>query len=237
MFNNSNVADYYASKINDLRKNILKGNLPQKEKYQFLAYLNKAIKMINSNWTTKQVNEFLRQIEEVYRKTQVKYIDKLNALYLYFKNNGYFPSVSDKKTTFEDGTIMSDFILDNMDYLQKMYAKNKPIQFALRKYEAFSQLNLDDNKEISIFRVKLLLVFKYLFEHKRLPLDDKVKFPDGESYLKWVNQNEQMLRHSMDYRAKAIISDYNRMKVNDDFMVAFEKLKKKDAFESRLHKK
>lgn len=211
MFKNSNIASYYNSKIDGFKHKVLKGNLPQREKERFFEYLKKIYKLINSNLPAKQFNQILDKMERLYGQIQGEYITKLNTLNSFFKNHGCFPLCTDKISTFQDGTIMSEFILDNVDYLKEMYAKSPVLEYALRSYEAVNKNKLVSGvKKAWPFEVKIRFVFRYLSEYKCLPMEYSLnfRFPDGKKFTEWFQENEEEIRNNLDYRAMVIWSYY-----------------------------
>ena len=212
MISNNNITNYYNSRINDLRKKVCRGIISRCDREKVLSYLNKLSEIVDFNYTTKQFNAKLDQIEALYIKFQGDFDSKINSLNLYLKKHKSFPVSSDKITVFKDGTIMSDFILENLSYLEKLYSKSGVLIYNLKDYKsANKRLILIGSKKPWPFEIKIRFVFRYLSEYKCLPMeyDSGFKFPDGELVSEWFIKNSSELYKSLDYRAKVILNYYD----------------------------
>lgn len=218
MVNNQNITDYYNSRISDLRKKVYRGIIPRSDRDKVLRYLNQLSEKVDNSYTTKQFNEMLDKIDKLYNKLQGEFDFKINSLNLYFKKHKSFPVYSDKITTFKDGTIMSEFILENLNYLEKLYSKSKVLIYNLKDYKLAKKRPVLISNKPWPFQIKIRFVFKYLSEYCCLPMeyDNDFKFPDGELVSNWFKQNNCDLRKSTDYRAKVILSYYDYY-IDQDF--------------------
>lgn len=211
---------YYNDRIGDFRKKVDRSIMLSKDKKYIYQLLKKLSGVVGYNCTSKQFNDMLGEVEKVYNSLQKDFVSKLNYLNSYFKQNKRFPYWDDKITMFKDGTVVSDFLLKNLNYLMQIYAKNKVLMEALNSFATSYKLGKKYSQNKLLFEYKVKFVYKYLVEYNCLPIeyDDGMTFPDGESISVWFKKNEQKLNKRLDYFSKAILS-YYRYYNDEDFKV------------------
>ena len=169
-------------------------------------------------------------IENVEKRENLDFEEKVNEVYLYLKINKKLPSQKEQNALFSDNTLMGNWLSKNYTRLKKNN-DNEQIKIIVEEIEK--------NKRLS-FNEKLEEIYNYLQIYNELPKksNTNIKFSDGHQMGIWLSSNKKKIIEQQEnnelariileeIKKKSNLSNEEKIEEIHDYLINHHKLPSK----------